>query len=94
VQTGFSGAALRRIRKAASLSQAELGHMIGRTEFTVCRYEQGVHSPQVEIVRRLASALRCDPGDFFESSSRSDDVGPGSGGREQTRVPSRVGDAT
>ncbi len=51
---------LREMRRAAGLSQAELGRRVGVTERTIQNYELGSRKPQqMEIVQRLAEELHC-----------------------------------
>ncbi len=60
----FSGAELRRRRRAARLSQIDLGVMVGTSGDVVCRWELGHNNPQWVFIVRLARVLDCNPNDF------------------------------
>lgn len=59
------GAALRRARKAAGLTQDDAGAAIGRAGAVVCRYESGAVDPPTSITVRLAELYRADIGDLL-----------------------------
>jgi transcriptional regulator with XRE-family HTH domain len=50
------GEALRDARKAAGLSQAELGRRMGTTQSAVARAENDAAEPSIAYVRRVAAA--------------------------------------
>lgn len=64
----FLCARLKTARKAAGLSQKQLGIHIGLDEFVastrINRYEVGVHEPDLGTMRRIAKALNT-PLPFF-----------------------------
>jgi len=62
----FSGAALRRIRKASGLRQVDLAQKAGVHVATICRAETDKFTPVAETLAALAAALNVDP-DAFET---------------------------
>ena len=46
-------------RKASSLSQEQLGGIIGANKQTVSRWERGIRSPDGEYLRAIADACNC-----------------------------------
>ena len=50
-------AKLRRLRRRAALSQAELAERAGTTQETISRLERGHHHARGGTLRRLAEAL-------------------------------------
>jgi transcriptional regulator with XRE-family HTH domain len=61
----FSGAELRRRRKAAGLTTEQLSTMIGRSYRITNLYESGRGFPSADVIARAASALNVDPAVFF-----------------------------
>lgn len=59
------GAALRRARIAAGLTQDDAGAAIGRTGAIVCRYESGAVDPPTSITVTLADLYRVEVGSLF-----------------------------
>lgn len=59
------GAFLRRHRKRAGLSQAQLAERIERQTNAVQRLESGETAPTFETLVRLSNALEVDIRDFF-----------------------------
>lgn len=55
--TEAAGEAIRRERKAAGLTQAALADLIGSTQATVCRWEDGSRTPDVAALAAIADAL-------------------------------------
>ena len=53
---------IREKRKAAKLTQAELGEAIGSTKSSVCGWEKGLHKPDVDTVEQIAEALHTTAG--------------------------------
>lgn len=56
---------LREARKAAGLSQEQLGAMVGRSHRAIGLYESGEHAPSLAVALRLAQALGCRVEDLF-----------------------------
>ena len=52
---------IRECRKAAGMSQAELGNQVGFADNTISNYEKGLREPTLEVWERLASALHVSP---------------------------------
>lgn len=52
------GDKLREIRKNKNLTQKELGEKIGKTGATICDWEKGKASPNIEDLVRLADVLQ------------------------------------
>ena len=52
---------IRECRKAAGMSQAELGNIVGLGDNTIARYELGLREPTLEVWECLASALQVSP---------------------------------
>ena len=46
-----------RIRKAENISQAELAEKIGNSQQVISRFEQKTHSPSVNLLSSIISAL-------------------------------------
>ncbi|MEJ0055084.1 MAG: helix-turn-helix transcriptional regulator [Bacteroidota bacterium] len=46
------------LRKKKDFSQAELGKLIGTSGDVIGRYERGDISPSIEVVSKIADALR------------------------------------
>ena len=63
--TNDFGVHLKRLRKRAGLSQAELGHAIGRGQSAISGFETGEMRPSAENIAELANILDCTPTDFF-----------------------------
>ncbi len=52
---------IKECRKAAGMSQAELGNILGVMNNTIARYELGVREPNLAMWEKLAKALRVSP---------------------------------
>jgi transcriptional regulator with XRE-family HTH domain len=59
------GANLKAAREARSLTQTQLGHLIGRDGSHISRWERGAHRPADESLIALADVLGIDYVDFF-----------------------------
>ena len=62
-QTLMKGLAERR--KAAGLTQEQLGQIVGLDQNAVSRYESGLHLPRKDVLIRLAIVLNCEVKDLF-----------------------------
>jgi len=62
----IDGEALRRLRRAALLSQRELAEKAGIMQSTVSRLEVGKQSAYAPTVRALSKALGVDASAFLE----------------------------
>lgn len=67
----FSGKRLRELRKHVGFSGERLAVDVGRSLYSIAGYEAGRSVPSAEVVARMADALDCDPGDFYEVIERS-----------------------
>jgi transcriptional regulator with XRE-family HTH domain len=61
----FSGQALRRIRHDRGISLTEMGYLVGRSSFTIGRYETGSHRPDADVLGKLAAILGIPVQDLF-----------------------------
>ncbi|MEX3772339.1 helix-turn-helix domain-containing protein [Pseudomonas sp. MYb118] len=59
------GSAIRRYRKVAGLTQAELGERTGFDPKTISRFETGTYTPSVEALFLLANVLGVQLKAFF-----------------------------
>ena len=48
---------LKELRKAAGLTQQQLGNMVGVTKVSVCCYENGTRTPTLDTLIDLADSL-------------------------------------
>ena len=62
---------LRRLRKAAGMSQDNLAERAGLTRVAIYRFEAGTREPAWETLQKLASALGASLGDFDGCTSSS-----------------------
>ena len=51
------GERISRLRRAAGLSQAELGRRVGVEAVQISKYERGFYAPRAAVLSRLAVAL-------------------------------------
>jgi transcriptional regulator with XRE-family HTH domain len=65
------GGNVRRLRKAAGISQAELAARMGVDRAYVSGLEQGDRNPTIVTLWHVAKALSAKVGAFFEERSRS-----------------------
>lgn len=56
---------LRRIRRAADITQKELAEKVGCMQCTIAGYESGCYVPSLKMVRKLAAALNVEPRDLI-----------------------------
>jgi transcriptional regulator with XRE-family HTH domain len=49
--------AIKKLRKAAGMTQAEFGSLIGMNQAYVSRLESGNHNPEAETLQAVAEAL-------------------------------------
>lgn len=62
----FAPARLRAAREHAGLSRAALGDAVNLSMHSIKDYETARRMPSVDALLRLANALGCSPGMFFE----------------------------
>lgn len=53
------GDKIRSLRKAANLTQAELGEEVGVSQNAINFFENGLKDPQVKVLARIAKRLGC-----------------------------------
>lgn len=52
---------IRECRKAAGMTQAELGNQVGFVDNTISNYENNLREPDLAMWEQLASALHVSP---------------------------------
>ena len=57
---------LRRLRRDAELTQAEMAKILGVSQATFARIESGAQNVTLATLTRFCHALRSKPGDLFE----------------------------
>ena len=70
------GVRIRRLRRKAGLSQAELAKASRLVVETVSRYERGVIAPSLEAMEAMAGAMRVPLVAFFDDARRAADISP------------------
>ncbi|CAH0185592.1 helix-turn-helix domain-containing protein [Pseudomonas mediterranea] len=73
MQISSLGAAIRRYRKVAGLTQAELGEKTGFDPKTISRFETGTYMPSIEALLLLANVLDVQPKAFFADMNDEDE---------------------
>jgi transcriptional regulator with XRE-family HTH domain len=58
------GDRIKREREAVVLGQAELARAAGITTATLWAIEHGKHSPRPATIRKIAEALKIEPGEL------------------------------
>jgi transcriptional regulator with XRE-family HTH domain len=61
----FDGSELKRRRRAAGLTQAELARLVGRSHASITHYESGLTIPPTVALLRLSEALQVELGALF-----------------------------
>lgn len=69
---------LRELREGAGLTQAKLADLVNTTHSTIQRFEAGTRQMTEGWLRKLATALRCRPGDILDA--------PKNGGIDRDRM--------
>jgi len=57
----FDGKRLKELRIKAGLTQQQLGDLVNVTKVSICCYENGVRTPNVETLLDLAASLNTTP---------------------------------
>lgn len=60
---------LKSQRKKKNLSQEDLGKLIGVTGVTIMRYEKGLREPKLEIIKKIANALKIPVANLIDINS-------------------------
>ena len=63
------GARVRELREQLGLTQVELADKADMYQPDLCDLEKGRHSPTLETVGRIASALGVEPSDLLQVAS-------------------------
>jgi transcriptional regulator with XRE-family HTH domain len=66
------GNRLRALRKAANLTQGELGELAGFAQETISHYENDRRPMQLDHMRALARALNCSVADILPDQDNPD----------------------
>lgn len=66
------GERIRKQRKAAGFTQAQLAEKSGVATITIHQYEAGKRQPRLAQIQRLADALNCTPNDLIEDWDKID----------------------
>lgn len=56
---------LARLRDARGLTQSQLAQMVGANQATISKIEKGVGNPTLDMIQRIAGALRVHPSELF-----------------------------
>ncbi|MCW8277114.1 helix-turn-helix transcriptional regulator [Pseudomonas sp. PCH199] len=73
MQISSLGPAIRRYRKVAGLTQAELGEKTGFDPKTISRFETGTYTPSVDVLFLLADVLGVKLKAFFADLGDEDE---------------------
>lgn len=73
MQISSLGPAIRRYRKVAGLTQAELGEKTGFDPKTISRFETGTYTPSVDVLLLLANVLGVRMKVFFADLGDEDE---------------------
>ena len=57
---------VRRYRKAAGITQAELASAVGKTTACICQYETGLHNLPIPVAKKMAVVFRCKWNELYE----------------------------
>lgn len=57
---------LKEMRRAAGITQVELGLQIGLTQAAISAYERGIRTIPDETAERISAALHCTPDEIKE----------------------------
>lgn len=56
---------LQYLRKAYSLTQSQLGNIIGKSTAAISRYEMGLRNPKEEDINKLCTYFGLEPADLM-----------------------------
>ena len=73
MQISSLGADIKRYRKVAGLTQAELGERTGFDPKTISRFETGTYTPSVDVLFQLADVLGVKLKAFFADLGDEDE---------------------
>jgi transcriptional regulator with XRE-family HTH domain len=64
------GTQIEARRDRAGLTQAALAKLVGITQGTVAKYEDGSRMPSWPVLRKLGTVFHCDPVDLVKRATR------------------------
>lgn len=67
------GSRIKKERKRAGMTQAELAKKICKGKSTVQKYELNIVSPSADVLQLFAAALKCSTSNFFPECPRLTD---------------------
>jgi DNA-binding XRE family transcriptional regulator len=70
----FDGLELKRRRREAGLTQAELARQVGRSHASLTHYESGFTVPPTAALLRVCEVLQVEPGSLFTAVPEKEDV--------------------
>ncbi len=70
------GNRLRALRKAAGMTQGDLGDLTGVSQPAISQIENGVLSMDINWMRAFARALGCKPADLLDDDDNPDRLDP------------------
>lgn len=62
---------LSRIRDARGLTQSQLAEAIGANQATISKIEKGIGNPTLDMIQRIAAALRVHPSQLFSRDAKA-----------------------
>lgn len=62
---------IRKLRKAAGLTQAQLAEKVGVAQATVADWESDEYRPRASILPALATALGCTVNDLYRTDTEN-----------------------
>lgn len=68
------GEKLKKVRKGANLTQAELAKRLGVSQQMVAAYENNKRTPKLETINKIASSLNCSPVDILGLSDTTKSI--------------------
>jgi transcriptional regulator with XRE-family HTH domain len=57
---------IKEKREQANMTKSELSRLSGVSKAYISEIENGYKEPGVEVLNKLAKALKCKPGDLYE----------------------------
>lgn len=66
IDTPKTSSKLKELRRAAGITQVELGRQIGATQAAISAYERGIRPIPGDTAEQIATVLHCKPGEIKE----------------------------
>lgn len=63
---------MRKFRRKALMTQAEMANALGYTSSAVTMWESGTRKPPSDLIPKIAEVLNCSIEDLFEGGENSD----------------------